>query len=257
MKYIITAESDIGIAKSTNQDSLCVRVANTKAGQVVMAIVCDGMGGLSKGEVASAAVINEFCGWFENELPLKINKFNWKDLAFTWEKMIRNLNVKIMKYGKKNNENMGTTITAIFILNDKYMVINVGDSRLYRISSSRDIKQLTEDHTVVQQEISRGIISKTEAKKDSRRNILLQCVGASKTLMPEIRFGKIENKCIYMICSDGFRHEIDEDEIAEKFSPREVFDKKTMHENSLFLINTVKKRQERDNISVILIRAEE
>jgi len=257
MKYIVTADTDIGISKETNQDSICVRVANTKVGQVVMAIICDGMGGLSKGEVASATVIREFCTWFEQELPTKISKLNWQDIADIWDKMLKNLNSKIMKYGKRNNENIGTTITGMFIMNDKYMVVNVGDSRLYKINSTRSIKQLTEDQTLVQQEIKRGNLTLSEAKKDPRRSVLLQCVGASKTVIPEIRFGKIENKCIYMLCSDGFRHEIEEDEIAEKLTPKIVNYKEIMHENSIFLINAVKSRQEKDNISVILIRTEE
>lgn len=257
MKYIVTADTDIGIAKETNQDSICVRIANTKSGQVVMAIICDGMGGLSKGEVASATVIQEFCLWYEQELPSIISKLSWKQLADKWEKIIKDLNVKIMKYGRKNDENIGTTITGIFIMNDRYMVVNVGDSRLYKISSSRNIKQLTEDQTLVQQEIKKGNLTLSQAKNDPRRSILLQCIGASKTVNPEIRFGKIENKCIYMLCSDGFRHEIDEDEIAQALTPRVLINKDEMHKNALFLINEVKQRQEKDNISIILIRTEE
>lgn len=257
MKYIATADTDIGISKETNQDSIGVRIANTKDGQIVMAVLCDGMGGLSKGEVASAAVVQEFCRWFEQDFPFKQGKMNWSKLADEWEKMLKQLNAKIMKYGKKFEENIGTTVTAVLMVKNKYMAIHVGDSRLYKISSARSMKQLTQDQTVVQREIDRGMLTPEEAENDPRRSVLLQCVGASKTIQPEIRFGKIESRCVYMLCSDGLRHEAQEDEISQMFSPAVLCNKEDMHHNATALIQMVKKRQEKDNISVVLIKTEE
>lgn len=257
MKYIVTADTDIGIAKETNQDSICVRVANYKEEQIVMAIICDGMGGLSKGEVASATVIKDFCKWFEEELPLHMNKLSWEYLTEEWDKIAKNCNTKIMKYGKKNSVNIGTTMVGIFIYNEKYMLFNIGDSRIYKISSSRNIKQITEDQTLVQHEIKMGNMTIEQAKKDPRRSVLLQCIGATRTLKPEIRLGKIESKCMYMLCSDGFRNKIDEEEIGDNLSPKVLKNKSDMHQSSLNLIDTLKKRFEKDNISVVLIKTEE
>ena len=69
MNYIISANTDVGIVKKTNQDSLTVKVINTKQGKMVLAVLCDGMGGLAKGEVASASVIHAFDRWTQEQLP--------------------------------------------------------------------------------------------------------------------------------------------------------------------------------------------
>ena len=68
MKFLISADTDIGIKKSTNQDSLLVRKYNSDAGEIVFAVLCDGMGGLSKGEIASASLLNDFAIWSDTEL---------------------------------------------------------------------------------------------------------------------------------------------------------------------------------------------
>ena len=69
MKYLVTADTDIGITKKTNQDSLLIKHGSYEDGELLLAVVCDGMGGLAKGEVASASVITAFAKWFDNELP--------------------------------------------------------------------------------------------------------------------------------------------------------------------------------------------
>ena len=65
MNFLVSSETDIGISKKTNQDSHVVRIYSTPIGRVVMAVLCDGMGGLSKGEVASASLVRAFCNWAE------------------------------------------------------------------------------------------------------------------------------------------------------------------------------------------------
>ena len=73
MKYIVAAETDIGITKKVNQDSVCVKNAETKQGKAALVMVCDGMGGLSKGELASAEVIRSFSDWFDYELAYELD----------------------------------------------------------------------------------------------------------------------------------------------------------------------------------------
>ena len=70
MEFLVSAQTDIGISKSTNQDSLLVRIANTAQGRISFAVLCDGMGGLSKGEVASATVIRAFDNWFNRDFQV-------------------------------------------------------------------------------------------------------------------------------------------------------------------------------------------
>lgn len=102
MRFVVIADTDIGIAKDTNQDSVCVKHAQSPVGEVLMAIVCDGMGGLAKGELASATVIREFCNWFDEELERELQVVDMKVIGAKWELMLKSLNSKILEYGKKH-----------------------------------------------------------------------------------------------------------------------------------------------------------
>ena len=251
MKFIVTADTDIGISKNTNQDSILVKHANCDNGEILMAIICDGMGGLSKGELASATVIREFSKWFGEDLPFELNNLDMNVLAGKWSAMLKMLNGKISEYGNSIGESLGTTFTGMLFVDDEYIIVHVGDSRAYEIGSC--VNQLTTDQTFVAREIAKGTMTLEQAKTDKRRNMLLQCVGASKTVEPQVICGKVEPTA-YMLCSDGFRHEISEDEIYESLNPINLMNKDAMHSNCRYLIEQVKNRHERDNISVILIK---
>ena len=252
MKYLATADTDIGISKSTNQDSVLIKHASYDGKEVVLGIVCDGMGGLAKGEVASASVIRCFADWFDTELAGELEDLDLNVVAEKWSKLLKDMNVRIHEYARPLRISMGTTFCGILIANDTYLIENVGDSRLYHIGSH--MSQLTTDQSFVAREVSRGTMTPEQAKVDKRRNLLLQCVGASDTVEPQIIIGKVESGA-YMICSDGFRHEIDEREMYESLNPVNLVNKNTMHSNVQYLINLVKKRNEKDNISVVLIKA--
>ena len=117
-----------------------------------------------------------------------------------------------------------------------------------------EIRQITNDQTFVAREIAQGHMTPEEAAVDSRRNVLLQCVGASDEVYPDMFFGDVAHNAIYMLCSDGFRHEITAEEIYAKLQPGVLFDDYTMQQNTISLIELNKQRQERDNISVSLVR---
>lgn len=253
MRFIATADTDIGISKNTNQDSLLVKHAKTDIGEVLLAIVCDGMGGLSKGELASATVIRAFSDWFDNELPFELENTDMQIIGSKWSLMLKDLNVKISEYGDDIGSSLGTTFSGILFIEDKYVLVHVGDSRIYHIGSS--LNQLTTDQTFVAREISRGTMTPEQAKTDKRRNLLLQCVGASKVVEPQIICGNTD-KGAYMLCSDGFRHEISEAEIYESLNPVNLMNKEAMHSNVKYLIEQNKQRHERDNISVILVKVD-
>ena len=254
MKYFGSAVTDIGNSKKTNQDSMCLKIANTKNhGQVAMVIICDGMGGLDKGELASATVIRAFVHWFEKELPAKLDTYSWQALSAEWDKMIKAQNYKILEYSKKiYAEGVGTTISAMLIIEGKYMIAHVGDSRIYEISG--DVRQLTEDQTYTQREIKRGNMTVEEAKTHPQKNKLLQCVGASRTVVPDMLFGDIYPNTVYLLCSDGFRNQLTNDEIHECFNPTNAGSIEAMEQNSKYLIDLVKGRKEKDNISAAVIK---
>ena len=115
MKYLVVADTDIGIRKQTNQDSLLVKYGNSEVGEVLLAVMCDGMGGLDKGEVASATVIREFARWFQEDLPYELETLDMQVIGGKWSLMLKELNVKIAEYGKKINLRLGTTFTGILL----------------------------------------------------------------------------------------------------------------------------------------------
>ena len=253
MRFIATVNSDVGIAKTINQDSVLLKHASSAKGEVLMAVVCDGMGELDKGELASKTVIMEFADWFERELPYELEMPDLEVIGAKWALMLKNLNVRLAAYGAHCGTELGTTFTGILFVGEEYVCVHVGDSRLYYIGG--DIKQLTTDQTFIAREISSGRMTEEEAKTDKRRNVLLQCVGASKEIEPQVLRGRTE-KGVYMLCSDGFRHVITEEEMLESLAPINLMNKKAMNGNARYLIDRIKARRERDNISVVLIKAD-
>lgn len=253
MNFIVSANTDVGISKNTNQDSLTVMVINTPQGRMAFAVLCDGMGGLEKGEVASASVINAFRNWAVGELPRICNApLEDADIRSQWEAIVTEQNRTIKAYGARQGVRLGTTAVVMLLTQQRYYILNVGDSRAYELTSQ--IKQLTSDQTFVAREIALGHMTREEAEQDSRRNVLLQCIGASDEVYPDMFFGDVQPNTIYMLCSDGFRHEITPEEIYEKLQPGVLFDDYTMQKHAGSLIEMNKQRQERDNISVVLVR---
>lgn len=253
MNFIISAQTDIGLTKSTNQDSLTVKVIASPAGRMTLAVLCDGMGGLEKGEVASATVIKAFDTWAKTRLPeLCSTGINDQVIRADWENIVLSENAKIKEYGGRLGIRLGTTVVAMLITNDRYYLLNVGDSRAYEIYNG--VRQMTNDHTFVAREVALGNMTEEQAKTDERRSVLLQCVGASDAVYPDMFFGDTIQGAVYMLCTDGFRHEITEQEIYEKFRPDVLLSDDEMNANSRALIELNKQRAERDNISVVLVR---
>lgn len=253
MHFCAIADTDIGISKDTNQDSLLVKHAKLDDKEVLLAVVCDGMGGLEKGELASAVVVQAFSKWFDEELAYELENLDMTVIAGKWSLLLKDLNMRLLDYSNEIGTSLGTTFSGILLIGDTYLIVHVGDSRVYFIGN--ELKQLTTDQTFIAREIKRGTLTEEQAKTDKRRNLLLQCIGASKVVEPEIIYGTIQ-KGAYMLCSDGFRHEITEMEIYQSLNPSRLQNKKTMHSKVRHLIDVVKERGERDNISAILIKVE-
>lgn len=253
MNFIVSANTDIGIVKNTNQDSLSVKVLNTSIGRMSFAILCDGMGGLAKGEVASASVIRAFDEWVNTELPLLCNApLDENVVKAQWEKILLDQNNIIKTYGARQGVKLGTTAVVMLLTDNQYFIMNVGDSRAYEFTDT--MAQLTNDQTFVAREVALGNMTPEQAEVDERRSVLLQCIGASEEVYPDFFVGETKLNATYMLCSDGFRHEITPDEIFAKFQPGVLMDDSTMNQNTLDLIELNKQRNERDNISVVLVR---
>lgn len=135
----------------------------------------------------------------------------------------------------------------------KYLIGHVGDSRVYRITDT-ELEVLTLDQTLMAQKVRNGTMTQEEAERDPRRNMLLQCVGASKTVEPDYINGTISANECYMLCSDGFRHVVTADEIKDTFAPSINMTEDAMKSNIVKLVELNKERGETDNITAILVR---
>lgn len=254
MRFLTVAHTDVGTTKNINQDAFCLKTARTPIGNIAFAVLCDGMGGLKSGEYASALVVNAFSRWFHTELPKLVEKpINTNEIADRWGQIVQDQGRKILAYGQSKNISLGTTLTALLLINNRYLCVHVGDSRLYKISSS--VQQLTTDHSFVANEVAQGRMTPEQARKDSRKNVLLQCVGASKVINPDFISGVVSENDVFVICSDGFRHEITEEEIHGVLAPQLMTDEKIMKSSLVDLIELNKARAERDNITAVMLKA--
>ena len=254
MKYLTGLYTDIGIKKRTNQDSMLLLQASTAFGDVTFAVVCDGMGGLQKGEVASAELIRACSDWFKQSLPQIIQggTVDTNRLHHDWEQILKTADERISSYGSRNGFNLGTTMVCILLFGDKYYVANIGDSRAYMLSDQ--IYQITHDHTVVQMEIDRGNLTLEQSLRDPRRSVLLQCIGASDYVQPDFFAGNVVPNQCFLLCCDGFRHVIAPRELYAALNPQQITSEAAIPEKLKTLTEEIKARGETDNISAILIR---
>lgn len=255
MEFSATYNTDIGTRKSTNQDSLAIRIIDSPAGKIAFGIVCDGMGGLAKGELASKEVIEAFCQWFDEDFEEMIlhDAFTVARLRTDWGDIIQEQNRRLGRYGTMNNLMLGTTVSAILMVKDEFYIVHVGDSRIYEMSNE-GVRQLTNDQTFVAREVSMGRMTPEQAKVDPRRSVLLQCVGASKVVEPDFVKGHLKKNAVYALCSDGFRHQISDEEMVEKIGPDACGSEEEMKYGCVYLTEVVKNRKETDNITVAVIK---
>ncbi len=255
MRFLSAAHTDIGISKKINQDAFCLNIAKTPSANIAFAVLCDGMGGLNNGEYASALVVNALNAWFENEFPTAATKdVDMKAVTARWNEIVQDQGRKILAYGTSKGMSLGTTLTAILIVNNVYAGIHVGDSRLYKINNA-EMRQLTKDQTVAAYEIEHNRMTEEEAKNDRRSSVLLQCVGASKVIVPEMVYGNVEEEDAFLICSDGFRHHVEGSEMFGVIAPHLLTSEAVMQKSLVDLVELNKSRRESDNITAVLIKA--
>ena len=176
MRYLSAFYTDIGTQKKSNQDSLLIQEANTATGTTLLAVLCDGLGGLQKGEIASAERIKAFSAWFQYQYPVLLNqRFTAYVLRERWSQLVSETHRKLTAYGKTRGLSLGTTVEAVLFCEKRYYVFHIGDCRVYKKTGV--LQQITKDQTYIQQEMDYGRMTLEEAIKDPKRNMLLQCVG--------------------------------------------------------------------------------
>ena len=270
LHYTVAAQTDAGIAKKVNQDSLTVKVANTPYGEAAVAVICDGMGGLEQGEIASAVVVRTYEQWFLKELPLALHErggrldASW--LRNSWDRLANDCNARILDYSRERRTAMGTTLTVLLLFEGCFYISHVGDCRVYQMTDfDNRLHLLTIDQTYVAREVALGHMTPEQAKNDARKNVLLQCIGTVNHVAPDFISGEYEAGNSFLLCSDGFWHELSEREIydychlALKTIEWHVnYRQENSHMMSgqlKYLIEQNKSRMEKDNITAILLKA--
>ncbi|WP_117168167.1 PP2C family protein-serine/threonine phosphatase [Paraliobacillus sediminis] len=253
MDFITGYYSSIGQNKQANQDALLIKTADTSKGKVGIFIVCDGMGGLTQGELASATVVRGMSDWFSLTLPVLLQSDDYSSsIQQSLDARINLLNEKIIAYGQDNQVQLGTTITAFLVIDTHYYIVQIGDSRAYVITDSP--QQLTEDQSLVAREVARGNIPKEEAQNHPKRHVLLQCIGVNNTIDVVISTGTLTQGMSFLLCTDGFYHKLKEEEFVAKLSDPTIQTKETGEAILKSLVDLVKQRGEVDDISALYIK---
>ena len=162
---------------------------------------------------------------------------------------INMINRKIIDYSHRLGSRVGTTLTLMLNIGEKFFCCHVGDCRLYEVGES--IFRLTKDHTVVQYDIDRGFITEREAKKDKRKNMLLQCIGVKEKINIDFSGGLVSKGGIYVLCSDGFYKMTDEVELKTEFTKYRKLSEEFLNEKIEYFTSKALNSGEKDNISAI------
>lgn len=257
MNIIYAYYTDKGPIKEINQDSLGILSAEFNGYTFTMAVICDGLGGLSEGEKASACVVKGLSLWFENVLPELLEKeYKILDIRKELDSELHRLNKNINKYTRMSGNAIGTTMTTLLIISssDKAISAHIGDSRLYRIYEDQTVIS-TNDHSVIAEEIRNGNITESEASDDPRQNQLTKCIGAGlEGISFDYSIIPVEHECTYLLCSDGFRKKITTDEISSALRPSVIKKQNETEQILRKLTNLCIDRGETDNITSLIIK---
>jgi serine/threonine protein phosphatase PrpC len=256
MGIIIASHTDIGRKKAINQDGYGVRIAESGIGEIAFAVVCDGMGGMDQGEFASSSVVLSFTEWFDKELPCIIGDLATDDFHAVferWNELIIMQNDVLVERGRLTGANIGTTLTAVLLVqNHGIAIAHVGDSRAYKITDKMEM--LTEDHTFIAHAIRSGRMTPEQAQADPRRNVLVQGVGVNAYLDPFFFRDSTPQTGTFLICTDGFRNAISEDEIFSALAERNLQTESDMQKVLIGLTEECMNRGENDNITAVIIK---
>lgn len=206
----ISAKSDVGAVRSNNQD-YCL--AGEFADGESWAIVCDGMGGATGGNIASETAARTISEKLVNGYHVGMNDNSVKHLIVS---AIEAANATV--YSKSRNDEtlkgMGTTVVLAIIRENSLYFANVGDSRLY-IVTKNSINQLTTDHSVVQLMIDNGEITPLEAKDHPQKNVITRALGVDDTVRIDYCQEVYNEGDTVLLCTDGLTNYVDESRIFE------------------------------------------
>lgn len=244
--------SDVGPVRASNQDAYCAFIANTAAGSIALVAVCDGMGGLSSGEVASATVIQGFADWFCVQLPLLVQDgaLRPEELFASWNRMLQDCHNRLKQAAAARQIRWGTTLSVVLLTPDSYYLLHVGDSRAY-LEGGGALQLLTRDQTLAMRELEAGSLPAEQYAQDPRRNVLLQCIG-DHTFTPDFRIGERPDCGAVLLCSDGFYHTVQPQELHTMLAG--ASDRNNLQQQVTALAARARDLGETDNITAVIFR---
>ena len=227
MSFIISGISESGHRHTYNQDSVLVQRMQSTHGEMAFACICDGMGGLQHGELASATLLYHLSS-----------------------DIISESNAAIRAFSLQADSKLGTTLTAALFWKNRYFIANIGDTRVYEIGKS--VRILTRDHTYVRQEIDAGRMTPEQAAASGKEHILTRCVGVNERVHADFYYGKTQKKALYLLCSDCFRHKIQPEEMKHALLSA-AKDTESQNQALQTLLALCRKRGEKDDISAVTV----
>lgn len=236
----IFGKTDIGLVRETNQDNFAF--GDFENGDCWV-VVCDGMGGVSGGQVASSICVEKVSAALKRSYRKDMTVSTAKNLLTT---AINAANSAVFKESQENSElkGMGTTVVAVLVLGNIAVIAHVGDSRAYLINN--EIKPITKDHSFVQLLIDTGKITEAEAEFHPDRNVITRAVGIEHVVDVEVDIIDINNNDKLLVCTDGLNGYVPAAEILKVIN--EYGDSSTEK-----LVETANDAGGRDNVTVVIV----
>jgi serine/threonine protein phosphatase PrpC len=234
---VFSGMTDIGLQRERNEDAFVI------SPELDFCLAADGIGGAAAGEIASRI-------FAETTLEIFSRNTNRseKEILYRVQKAFSFVNEKILEHVIENpsHKGMGCTAELLAFYDGGFILGHIGDSRTYRFRKGQ-LEQLTEDHTLVQQQINEGLISSENVRHHPLRNVILRAVGLKKELALDVLRGKTATGDLFLLCSDGLTNMVEDDQIREILLSD--FD---IHRKTEKLIEMAKAAGGHDNITVVL-----
>ncbi|HEY6351787.1 MAG TPA: Stp1/IreP family PP2C-type Ser/Thr phosphatase [Candidatus Angelobacter sp.] len=249
----VAGKSDVGCVRTNNEDNFGYDL------RYGIFVVCDGMGGQAAGEVASKLGVDVLLTYFHHaaeageyqQVGAPLDGLSRDGLALA--SAIRLANRTIYETGKQQTSNagMGSTVVAALVKGNALSIANVGDSRIYLIRQGV-IQQLTQDHSLVMEQVRRGYLTLEQAERSEMQNIILKALGSEENVDPDVEDLVVLSGDILLLCSDGLTKYLRDPEILQSVSSAATLDQAC---NAL--IQTAKDRGGDDNVTSLLLRVVE
>jgi PPM family protein phosphatase len=241
--YAAAAVTDRGRKRPSNEDAFGYSVEHG------VYVVCDGMGGAAAGEIASSLAVDEV-------MRFLTSRDASHPAATEAEQAVSDANQAILDKARRSNKlaGMGTTLVALLAEERRAWMINVGDSRGYRLRNSRPdcrLEQITLDHSLVEEQVRMGRMDRAEAQRSPLRNVITRALGTQSAVTPDIFELETAPGDLFMLCSDGLTREL-----SDSFIESLLKDGAPLEELCTRLVAAANQAGGHDNITCLLVRVD-